>query len=257
MVSGSLVMAWLCLAAGVAPVDVVYLKQRAIKIPLDIKATERPQIHQLTLFKSTDQGRTWQQEAVSSPDQDGFKFFAPSDGVYWFTVEVVDQHGRRSPEDVYKAPPSQKIVIDTLPPLVRLVKTERQGGDIVVAWEIQEDHPDLGSLRLEYRPADAPAESWYTAPLDPKLAGQTSFRLNNPAAVSVRLQLQDLAHNLGSAQAEVPGTSGVTPASLTSANAARAPVVPAVGSQSAGPSPTGGSLLPENLPMRPGTTSLN
>ncbi len=215
MLAGTLMMVGLMLTAGVSPGDVVYLNQQRIKIPLDIKPADRPQIHELALFVSTDEGRNWHQEAVCAPEQDGFKFVAPADGLYWFTVAVTDRNGRQTPRDVVGAAPSQKMIIDTLKPQVRIVQAERRDDEVVVAWEIQEDHPDLGSLRLEYHPADAAPGNWYNAPLElPGLIGRTRFRVHTPGAVTVRLLVQDLAKNQGGDEKDIAAPSVVTTAGL-------------------------------------------
>jgi hypothetical protein len=230
MMAGTWLMAGLLLAAAGTPDEVVYLNQRAIKIPLDIPAAQRQQIHQLVLYSSTDQGRTWHQYAVASPEQDAFKFYAPADGLYWFTVEVLDRSGNRTPQDIYQAPPSQKIIIDSLKPQLRIVSARRQDDEVEVTWETQEDHPDLDSLKLEYRPADAPPSAWYTATLEPKLNGVARFKPGGTGPVAVRLRVQDLAKNLATAETEVPAAAGVTTAGLRAPDAAGSAVIPTAAS---------------------------
>jgi hypothetical protein len=215
MGTGTLTLAYLLLAAGATP-DIWPINQANIRIPIHIDPVRRPLIKQLVLYASSDEGRTWKQVAVASPDQDAFGFSAPTDGVYWFTVVVVDPQGNTEPKDPYKVPPSQKILIDTLKPMVKITAAERQGDDIVVNWEIQEDHPDLATLKLEYRTADDPASVWYMAPLtNPPLIGQARFRLSRSGAVSIRVQMQDTAGNVGSATREL---SAITPPASSPAN---------------------------------------
>jgi hypothetical protein len=212
MIAGMLTAACLVLGSGAGADDTVYLNQLAIKIPFDIKPADRQQISELHLYRSTDEGKTWNQEAILKPDQDGYKFTAPKDGLYWFTVDVVDLKGIHNPKDMAQAKPAQKIVIDTLKPLIRFVSAERKGDDVTVAWEIQEDHPDLASLKLEYRTADAPPSAWYAVPVEPALMGRKSFRVSGPGAVSVRMQMQDLAQNQATEQAEVHVSAGTSAA---------------------------------------------
>jgi hypothetical protein len=245
MVSGSLMMAWLLLTAGAPASDIVYLNQQAFKVPLDIKPSERSQIRELVLFVSTDQGQTWRQEAVSSPDQDGLKYYAPKDGSYWLTVDVVDQKGNHNPRDIAKAPPSQKVVIDTLRPLLRIASAERKGDEVEVAWEIQEENPDMASLRVEYRPADAPAGIWYNAPLQPALTGRTKFAVHSSEKVAVRIQMQDLASNPGLAETEVPAALGVSTTSLKTGGPAGDPIVG-----------VGDAKTTDPLPMMPAPASV-
>jgi hypothetical protein len=227
MTAGAVLVAGLLLAAGGSPDDVTYLHHRALKIPLDIDASRRELINQLVLYSSTDQGRTWHQYAVAGPEQDAFKFYAPADGLYWFTVEVMDKKGNRSPPDIYQAPPSRKIFIDSQKPELRIVSAQRQDDEVEVAWETQEDHPDLSTLKLEYRTPDAPAAVWYSAPLDPQMNGRTRFHPNGTGPVSIRMRVEDLAKNLGTAEAEVPAAAAVTTAGLRSREPGGANVIPA------------------------------
>jgi hypothetical protein len=244
MVSGSVMITWLLLASGAAPSDIVYLNQQAFKVPLDIKPSERALIRELLLFVSPDKGSTWRQEAVVSPDQDGAKYFAPRDGTYWLTIDVVDQNGNHNPRDITKAPPSQKVVVDTLRPLVRIASAERKGDDLEVAWEIQEENPDLASLRLEYRAADAPTGMWYTAPLTPALTGKTQFRVASADKVSLRMTISDLASNSGRDEREVAATAGIATTSLKSTTAATEPILPPAGTKTPDPLPIGTSPAP-------------
>jgi hypothetical protein len=247
MLSGTWTLAWLLMTAGAAPSDVVYFNQVAIRIPLDIKPQQQEQIQEVILFSSADQGKNWHQEGVCRPSQDGFKFYAPGDGVYWFVVQAVDPKGNKNPEDIYQASPCQKVVIDMLKPQVRIVSTERKGEYVEVAWEIQEEHPDLGTLKLEYRTADAPASMWYAAPLEqPALVGRTRFRVGNSAGVSVRMQMQDLAQNLTITPAtEVAAANGVTTAALTTTGTAPTGILPAAGASNGG---TGGQAATGSEP---------
>jgi hypothetical protein len=198
MATGTLMLAWL-LAASPTPGEVYYINQHQLRIPISVDPARRAEIKELILFMSADEGKTWHEQAVASPDQEAFPFYAPKDGTYWFSVCVINQQNKREPADIYTAPPSQKIVIDTLKPLLRIKSAERQGEDVVVNWEIQEDHPDPNSLKLEYRTPDAPPNQWMPAPISQAAPGQTRVRLAGTGPVSLRLQVQDLAGNAGSA----------------------------------------------------------
>jgi hypothetical protein len=237
MGTATLTLAYLLMAAGANP-DVWPINQSNIRIPIHIDPIRRPLIKQLVLYSSSDEGKTWKQVAVASPDQDSFTFSAPTDGVYWFSVIVVDPQGNQEPKDIYKVPPSQKILVDTLKPIVKITALERQGEDIVVNWEIQEDHPDLSTLKLEYKTADAPSSVWYTAPLNnPPLIGQAKFRMTSTGAVSVRVQMQDTAGNMGFGTRELTATASAVapPASPSTSPAYSNP--PSIPSAASGTSP--------------------
>src|SRR6202011_5849469 len=120
------------------------------QIPIRIAPDKKQEIKELELFISKDEGRTWNKEAVSGPDKDNFQFYAPADGLYCFSLVVVDQKGNRTPPDANHLEVMQKILVDTLPPMLRIASAERQGEDVAVRWEVQDEHPDLDSLKLEY-----------------------------------------------------------------------------------------------------------
>src|ERR1700730_2267947 len=126
MATGTLALI-LLLATTPGVGDTFPMKERSLRIPIKVDPARRSQIRELRLFSSADQGKTWQQVGVAHPDDNGFPFSAPADGEYWFTVVVVDAQGRQEPESIYQVPPSEKIIIDTLKPVVRITAAERQG----------------------------------------------------------------------------------------------------------------------------------
>src|ERR1700677_3674979 len=127
------------------PPDVRFLGGRTVKFPL--KAPLPPGIRELRLFQSTgpDFGRNWTQvNAVVTKDggQDCFIVTVETDGQYWFQVAAVDHQGKQDPEDLYESAKRpgkvQKLIILTTKPFVQIKAAQRQGEDVVVAWEIAE-----------------------------------------------------------------------------------------------------------------------
>jgi len=206
---GTLILAGLLCVAGAAPADVFHIKERSIMIPIRLDPARRPQIKELLLFSSTDEGKTWEQQASVTPDKDAFTFYAKTDGLYWFSVATVDQQGKREPPETSKLVAAQKIVIDTAKPVVRIVSADRQGSDVVVRWDVQEEHPDVNSVKIEYRFGETATDPWYTAVVNQPASGQATIHLNSPGAVTVRVSVQDLAQNTGSATAEVAAAAPV------------------------------------------------
>jgi hypothetical protein len=227
MTVGTLTLACVLLATGQVPDDVAAFNQVRVRLPIEIQPARRQEISQITLYVSADKGQTWNQEAVALPDKTEFTFNAPADGEYWFRVATKDLRGRQEPENIYQGPPAQKILIDTLKPLVRIVSARREGEDVAVAWEIQEDHPDLKSERLEYHTPDMPEGTWEQAMLTQSLSGQTRVRIPGQKAARIRLQMKDTAGNLSLAEATVAAGSGITTAGFTPEGTGPAPVRPA------------------------------
>jgi hypothetical protein len=219
-------VAWLALAAPgqAAPNDVSFMNEREFQIPITLPADPafQAEIDQLFLWVSTDEGRTWKQEAVASPKDKNFPFRANRDGSYWFNVSVQDKKKQSYPADVSAAPPALKVLIDTKKPLVKLVAAEQMGDQVNVAWELRDENLDLGSFRLEYATADAP--NWVVMPVQqPTLAGQRRWTVATPGTVMVRVQVQDAAGNVGMAQQEVTKEGA---AAVLSAQGNQPPMMP-------------------------------
>lgn len=208
MGAGALTLLSLMWTAGALPADVAALNQRAIQIPIEFNPARRREIRELLLFVSVDQGRNWTQEAVAKATDEAFNFYAPRDGIYWFSVCVIDLNGRREPADINAAPPGLKVLIDTQPPILRIRSAERNGDDVTVSWEIQEAYPELGTLKLHWRPAGDPAAPWTNVPVTPGVNGQKTFQVNTPGPVTVRMMVDDAAHNKAHAMQEVAGLGG-------------------------------------------------
>src|ERR1700687_2198266 len=99
--------------------DVIYSRYHHFRIPFQAGPGEQ-RLKQLQLFFSTDQGRTWQPSAIAPPEQRHFRFISERDGLYWFSVQTIDQDGRYYPASMDAAQPSLKVIVDTQPPQVSL-----------------------------------------------------------------------------------------------------------------------------------------
>jgi hypothetical protein len=208
---------WACLllSAGAVPPEPFFLNQRTFQIPIRVAPERKDDVKGLELYVSTDNGQSWQLNASAAPDQAAFNYNAPRDGRYLFTVVVIDKKtGQREPRDVMTAPVGQHIVVDTVKPDLHLIKAERQGDEIVVKWTAHEESPDWATLRLEYRPADAPESAWVPVGTLPGEGGEAKIPARGPGAVAVRLTLKDKAENVGTAETTVPAAAGAaTPVS--------------------------------------------
>ena len=213
MNAGFLLSACICLALGQAPADADYFNQRNLSIPMEIDPALRPDIRELLLFASSNQGRDWQQVAGPiSAEKGSFAFFAPGDGVYWLRVVKVNRQGKKEPDEIsiLRGQPDRVMVIDTLKPIVKSIQAVRSGSDVYVAWDIQEDHPDLSKdgFRVEVQPKGG--AEWTPISGPATLKGSTQYRPGNAFALSIRLTIRDLAGNTSFALAEVPGTVATT-----------------------------------------------
>jgi hypothetical protein len=202
-------LAWTCLllTAGspTAADDIVHMSQRGFQIPIRIEAQRQADVKELLLYLSRDQGRTWEIYASAAPTERSFTFRAPSDGLFYFSIAVRDKKDRQDPVDIYHSAVGQKILIDTVKPDVKITAAERSGDEVLMSWEIHEEHPDWPTLRLEYRVGDSPNGQWTPLMLEPGERGNKRFRPGLPGTVTMRLSLKDLAGNEGLAERVLHG----------------------------------------------------
>jgi hypothetical protein len=183
--------------------DILYSNYRHFRIPFQA-GPGKERLKQLQLFYSTDQGRTWQPNAVAAPDQTAFSFICDRDGLYWFTVQTLDTAGHYNPKTLEGAQPSLKVIVDTQPPIVQLrpLSGSRQG-EVGITWEVRDENLDsrqAGALILEYRPAGG--VGWL--PLSPDVgASQYFWDPHTSAPLEVRLRARDRAGNVAEAKTTV------------------------------------------------------
>ena len=246
---GTTILAWACgVLLGQVPNDIFYTNQRDHRVGVEFNDAERSAIKEVRLFASVDpEHKTWQQVGSILPTQDHFIFKAPADGYYWLRVATVNLQGKQVPENITAGPPNQKMVIDTVKPVLRSLQAKRQGNEVVVSWEIQEDHPDVGSFRLEYQPKDAFAALWTAITATPGPNGQARFPISGPQPLVVRLTMRDLAGNASFQTVDVAGES-VSTAGFNPMGGAGAQ--PAGGSGQNTPS-VGGLDLQKGIPIMP------
>ena len=187
--------------------DVLISNQRLLRVPINFKDSLRNNLRDLLLFASWDQGRTYQQVAKVSPEKNEFVFEASNDGVCWLKVAVTDRQGKQIPDNIQQGRPDSIVVIDTMKPMLRVFTAQRQGDEVVVTWDIVEDHFDPQGFKLEYTSKDSPSSFWTTVGATPALTGKKSFRPNSGGNLLVHLVVKDQAGNQSEARAEVAGNN--------------------------------------------------
>jgi hypothetical protein len=224
MALSKLALACVLLMAGQPPSpDVVYTKLRTGRIPAEVPQSRADEILALRLFVSSDQGRTYSIMDTITPDKEGFRYETSEDGEYWFHVVAIRKHGPEEPENFAKLPPRMRLIIDTQPPIVKIVTAQQQGSELVVSWEVQDKNLDVATLTVEYRTADG--SSWAPMSFTPQINGTAKATLTS-AAVTVRVQCKDKAGNLGEAEKPLAGdvaTAGYNPAVSTASATAPQP----------------------------------
>jgi hypothetical protein len=211
MSTAAVMLTWLLLAAGAAPPpDADPMNSRSFTIPIKIRPEDKPAIQELRLLVSLDEGKTYQQHQNVTPDTAEFGYTAARDGVFWFVVQAVDKQGQEYPQDPQAARPSKKVWVRTTRPELRIVAADRQGEDIQVRWDLKEDYPNLNTLQLQYHTPEMPQNDWRNVENLSPQSNALSFRPGSYGEVKLRMQVEDVAHNLGTASFTVPATAAPT-----------------------------------------------
>jgi hypothetical protein len=174
--------------------DTTYTKLASFRIPFEMDGGDR-QLQEVRLYVSEDQGRNWKKYSSVTPGQRDFNFRAEHDGLYWFTVQIVDFAGNVSPPVVQGNVVQQKVWVDTHPPVVTLRSRRAREGMVAVEWDIRDDNLDPSSFSLEYRPAGT--TDWVPLIADPAALGERAWTPGANGPIEVRLRVRDLARNEG------------------------------------------------------------
>jgi hypothetical protein len=172
--------------------DTFYSRFADFKIPFNAKDAR---IRDVILHASEDKGRTWKQVATSGPGGEEFRFSAPRDGWYYFTVQTRDTQGRLFPATLDQAEIGLKVCVDTQMPIVVLdAITPREGG-VGVKWDVRDENLDLRTFQVEYRATGS--ADWSKLDAQRIAVGQHIWNPGTNAALEVRLIVRDLAGNEG------------------------------------------------------------
>ncbi len=200
---------WLDASAQEPTGGVIFFQYRQFKIPFK---NEQKNIVQVRLYVSNDQGRSWQYAANATPQEQSFRFSAPTDGFYWFAVQTVDVQGKLFPPTQDDFRPNLRVIVDTVPPTVQVQPLPPRGGEVGVAWTVRDDNLDLNlpdSIRVEYHLPGA--VNWIPLAV-PSGASQIYWNPQTTAPLEVRVLGRDRAGNVGSDKTSVSAQAGGGPA---------------------------------------------
>ena len=195
---------------------VIHSRLSGFGIPFRIKNPDGKFI-EVQLYKSVDQGRSWEFHDRQQTNGSEFPFKSDGEGEYWFAMKILDRDRRLLPEG--DPAPELKVMIDlTKPKLEFAVKTD-PAGRIVCQWQASDQFLDLSATRLQYRPQFSSSrggeEEWQNVALKP------------PASVPGGIYTDQLAFWPDTAATNIQLRMGVTDKAGNFAVAARQTVVQA------------------------------
>jgi len=190
-----------------------YWPHRTVGIPVNVEQLQRlsqPPTH-LQLYYAVQRGAF--QKGPRLPvnnlhaldgGKQGFLFTAERDGDFEFTVQFVYADGSTSPR-VEELTPQQRIIIDTTPPVVRILALPNG-----VEWQASDEHLDPRGMQLQCR---WPGTSDWTTVTDRALrvSDRYTWQLPPGKSLEVRVLARDRAGNTGvSPVVRIPPDSAAT-----------------------------------------------
>jgi hypothetical protein len=189
----------------------IYSRQKAFRIPFQIPdPTEQKQLQEVQLYVARN-GGSWEKYTSAPPDvppdKRSFTFRTDQDGEFWFAVRTMDKKGTLNPAADSDMQVGLRVIVDSEVPRIDLRPLQRSGREVGVEWEVQDRNIDLESLKMEYRVEGE--ETWHAVPgVVQKFFGQVSWTPETPGNISLRCQVKDRAHNLGSQTLELEANAG-------------------------------------------------
>ena len=191
--------------AGEPAPDVNFLRGSRFLIPIQFDQDAAESVKELRLHVSTDQGESWRQILTAPPSQEAFKFKAPQDGEYWFSLTSVDHDGNLDPTgDARRV--DQKVIVDTHSPVINLNVRSVANGQARAEWSVAEKYPDLSTLTLEARKEGD--SNWRAISIAQAPNGSAQWPAGG-ASYTVRATVRDRAGNVGNAQLDLAGSPSI------------------------------------------------
>lgn len=168
-----------------------YQKEKAFEIPFAIQPGRDAK--RVSLFRRRDAETKWTFVARSKERKGVFPFTAPDDGVYQFYLDV-EGHEEDRPGTEWK--PSLTVVVDTVRPVITGMFRQEANKTIQLNWSIKEAHPDLSTLRIDYRTKGM--ADWEPLAITSALDAAHAVRFDGADEVDeVRFRMKDKAGNEG------------------------------------------------------------
>ncbi|HYT89473.1 MAG TPA: hypothetical protein VEL76_12275 [Gemmataceae bacterium] len=140
--------------AGQIQVDgKIYTNQPVFNLPIKLDPQSRALVRDVSLFVKCNGGQ-WMRQDTAPPTQAQFRYQAPQDGEYWFSVVTTDKNGVSTPRDVSQEAPALMVVVDTQQPNFDLQPVGLPGGQFALRCTIQDSNPDYQATKIQYRSAD-------------------------------------------------------------------------------------------------------
>ncbi len=201
-----------------APGDIRFVNKRTLTIPMSMPPARAKELKEVSLFLSRDNGDTYEFHQAIKPTDASFTLTAKDDGLYWVQVQENFLTGTNVPKNPRELPPAEKLVIDTIKPVVKITSAEIINGEVLLEWKIEDKHPSDATTKIFYMPSGADskeAKAWREVPPASINKRTARFKPDFTGPVMVQVATADLAMNIGAENREVGGKPQGSPLTST------------------------------------------
>ena len=158
------------------------------------------------LLVSTDGGRGWAEAGRAAPGAGGFRYAAPAEGDYWFSLLTVDAAGNPAPANV-AITPQLHVRVDRTAPAVALSAAPADDGTVAVNWDVTDAAADPNTLAVTFTPDDGTPGGGPPQPVTVAAGLSGAFHIPaDRAAGRVTVSVRDAAGNTGTASRALGGS---------------------------------------------------
>ncbi len=198
------------------PPPVRVVGKRLLSVGVEFKPDKLEKLNEARLFVSRDGGGQYDigdriTMTDGKPSAPAFSYTAKEDGEYWVQMQLVYKDGAVVPKNPSVIPPAEKVIVDTVKPVVVLTLAEQSGDEVNLEWRIDDRNPADESTRVFYKAA-GPGEGWKEPSAGSVSKRTCRFKPDVAGAITVQVVTMDLAKNIGHTNRDVGGRGPVVPA---------------------------------------------
>lgn len=141
---------------------VAYWRERIFLIPYQVQphSSLEGRLDKVELLVSRDGATDWKSLGKAEANVQGFRYYTPADGDYWFALQLFDRQG-----NLLQAGPLQPqlhVVVDTVRPVFSIAGSLDVGGAIVLRYEATDRNLKSTDLVIQSQTA---GQAWVDVPI--------------------------------------------------------------------------------------------
>ena len=198
------------------PQTVRYVNSKSIKLNYRRNGASPPESSAVELWCTRDT-HTWKRYGAAVQDQPPYVIKVAEEGLYGFTLIPFNENGNKAPQPGDQ--PQIWVEVDLTKPVVRMfpveVYSDGSGWIAKIRWTATDKNFGPRPVKLSY--AEQPAGPWMTIAADLANSGSYAWQMpaNRPSSFFVRVEVKDLAGNVGTDQSSYHPGRQLSPSAVS------------------------------------------